>query len=294
MLREHKKFERLFLFAEVARQLSFTEAANTLGISRGYLSEQIKQLEQELGRPLLIRSTRSVKLTAQGQLVLARMGSIKSSLIDLDRQIRHDHASLSGQIRITAPSLFTQRFLLPICREFNQAYPEVTLSIDCSYKTHDLTQNDYDLALRATNNPPQNMVAKKLYQYRHICCASPHYLKQFGIPTSIEQLQQHQCLTAIEHETWWLNKQPLNIKPQISINDNRMLKTLALQHHGIILVPEYLVDEDIAQGKLVTVLPDVITERFNTYLIHPQLIDQSTRLTTFIQFTKQWIAQHAV
>jgi molybdenum-dependent DNA-binding transcriptional regulator ModE len=129
MSREHKKFERLFLFSEVAKQLSFTEAAASLGISRGYLSEQIRQLEKEVGRPLLIRTTRSVRLTPQGEMILSSMGQVKADLLMLDKRIRHDNDDISGRIRITAPSQLTQRHLLNICHEFTQLHPQVHFSI---------------------------------------------------------------------------------------------------------------------------------------------------------------------
>ncbi|MCL1065774.1 LysR family transcriptional regulator [Shewanella olleyana] len=291
MSREHKKFERLFLFSEVAKQLSFTEAAATLGISRGYLSEQIRQLEKEFGRPLLIRSTRSVKLTPQGELILTSMGQVKQSLLTLDRQIRHDNDNIAGRIRITAPSQFTQRYLLNICRDFKHEYPEIEFTLDSSYTTHDLTKNDFDLAIRATKTPPQNMVAKKLFSYQHVCCASPAYIQQYGLPNSIADLNHHQCLTAAEESVWHIGHEPTKVSSQLSVNDNHMLKELALAGEGIILVPEYLVDRELTSGQLRPLLQQEQTLSSTTYLVHPQLIHQSARLACFIAYTLDWI-QH--
>ena len=292
MSREHKKFERLFLFSEVAKQLSFTEAAATLGMSRGYLSEQIRQLEKEFGRPLLIRTTRTVKLTPQGELILASMGQVKQSLLDLDRQIRHDNDNIAGRIRITAPSQFTQRYLLNICDDFQQLHPEIEFSLDSSYTTYDLTQNDFDLAIRATKTPPQNMVAKKLLSYQHVCCASPGYIEKYGLVQSINDLANHRCLTATEQAVWQLGDSPVLINNRLSVNDNHMLKELALAGKGIILVPEYLVDRELDNGQLTQVLANQSTFSSATYLVHPQLIHQSARLASFIAFTTHWIEQH--
>lgn len=294
MSREHKKFERLFLFSEVAKQLSFTEAAAELGMSKGYLSEQIRQLESELGRPLLVRSTRSVKLTPQGELILNCMGEVKQSLLDLDRQIRHDHTDIAGRLRITAPSQFTHRYLVAICNDFRKRYPQVQISIDCSYTLYDLGKNDYDLAFRATQNPPQNMIAKKLLDYKQVCCASPSYLKQHPPPSSPQELVQHQCLAATEASTWSFHQQPTAITSHLCITDNHMLRALALEGQGIIYVPEYLVDRDIKQGKLCPVLEEHLTPKSAVYLIHPQLIHQSARLTRFIQFAVDWFGLQRV
>lgn len=286
--REHKKFERLFLFSEVAKQLSFTEAAAELGISKGYLSEQVRELEAEYGQPLLVRSTRNVKLTQQGELVLSCMGEVRQSLLNLDRQIRHDHTVVAGRLRITAPSQFTQRYLVDICNAFRQAYPQVQLSIDCSYTLYDLGKNDYDLAFRATQSPPQNMIAKKLFSYRQTCCAAPAYLAQHGEPESPEALVNHQCLAATENTTWAFNRKQTALTSGLCITDNHMLKDLALQGLGILLVPEYLVDKEIKQGKLKAILTHHTTVESAVYLIHPQLIHQSARLACFIQFVLDW------
>lgn len=288
MSREHKKFERLFLFSEVAKQLSFTGAAAELGISRGYLSEQIRQLEQELGRPLLIRTTRSVKLTIQGEMILASMGQVKADLLDLDRQIRHDNDDIAGRIRITAPSQFTQRYLLDICHEFSVLHPQVNFSVDCSYTLFDLAKNDFDLAIRATQNPPQNMVAKKLFDYQQVCCAAPEYLNKAGIPKSIDDLHQHRCLTSAEQSDWSFGNKTIAINSFMSINDNHMLKTQALLARGIILGPQYLVDRELQQGQLQAILTDETMSQSATYIVHPQMINQSARLSSFIQFTLEW------
>lgn len=292
MSREHKKFERLFLFSEVAKSLSFTEAAESLGISRGYLSEQIRQLEKDFNQALLIRTTRSVKLTPQGEMILASMSQVKSALVDLDRQIRHDHHTLEGVLRITAPSQFTKRYLLPICQEFRQQYPNIEFLIDCSYTLLDLAQNDFDLAFRATTSPPQNMVAKKLFDYGQVYCASPNYLAKYGIPTQRDMLKKHLCLTASDKTVWTLNQETFTPKASLSVNDNHMLKDLALHNQGIIMVPEYLVDKEIAQGTLVRLFEHSNTPQSSCYMVHPQLIHQSVKLNTFMQFTLNWFKQH--
>ncbi|MBV1909317.1 MAG: LysR family transcriptional regulator [Kangiellaceae bacterium] len=292
MSREHKKFERLFLFSEVAKQLSFTEAAAELEISRGYLSEQIRHLEVELGQPLLVRTTRSVKLTAQGEIVLASMGQVKQSLLELDRQIRHDASAMSGRLRITAPSQFTQRYLLLIAQEFRELYPEVQLSIDCSYTLFDLTKNDFDLAFRATANPPLNMVAKKLFDYSQVCCASPEYFRIYGIPRELNELEQHHCLLSSEESHWYFNQQSIELPHSFCVNDNQMLKELAIQSQGIIMGPEYLVDRELENGLLEAILTDKESLDSSIYLLHPQLIYQSVRLSSFIQFTIDWFIKH--
>jgi DNA-binding transcriptional LysR family regulator len=171
-------------------------------------------------------------------------------------------------------------------------YPEVHISVDCSYTLFDLTRNDFDLAFRATVNPPQNMVAKKLFDYEQTCCASPQYLAKYGRPQTIGELANHRCLTGSEKSTWTFDQQAHEVSGNLCVNDNHMLKQLALEHRGIILVAEYQVDQEIKRQQLTPVLTDHSTSTSALYLIHPQLIHQSARLSTFIQFTMDWFKNY--
>ncbi|WP_206019788.1 LysR family transcriptional regulator [Pseudomaricurvus alkylphenolicus] len=292
MSREHKKIERYMLFSEVAKQLSFTQAAETLGISRGYLSDQIKHLEKEIGTPLLIRSTRNVMLTSEGQRFLEGMENIRSSLLELERSVQHERRALEGTLRITAPNLFSQRYLQDICHAFRKQHPGIRFSIDSSYTNYDLMQSNFDLAFRATNTPPQNMVAKALLSYQHPCCASPEYLTTFGTPRTPKDLAQHHCLSRPSQHTWRFKSGEVPIKGWIELNDNYALKQLALQGRGIIRLPEYFIDREVESGKLVKVLEREKIRGQKIFIIHPQQIRQSARLRAFIDFTQAWFAKH--
>ena len=286
MLKEHKKLERLMLFSEVAQTLSFSVAAESLGISRGHLSTQIKQLEKDMGLALLIRSTRNVRLTEQGKRVLAGMEKIRLSMLELERSAEHEGHAIDGLLKITAPSQFTERFLLDICSEFKQLHPAISFSIDCSYTRHDLTRSNFDLAFRATATPPENMVAKPLLNYHHCCVASPEYLTRCGTPLEPEDIQQHQCLRAQDQASWHFDNHQVSADGWLQINDNNMLKRQAIMGLGLIRVPDYLVDKEIAEGKLQLVLADFSQDAKKIYIVHPQLIQHSKRLSAFIHFVR--------
>lgn len=287
-MKEHKKLERLMLFSEVAQHLSFTLAANALGISRGHLSAQIKQLEKELGTPLLIRSTRSVRLSAEGQRVLESMEQIRRSLLELERNVEHQGQAIEGVLKITSPAQFTERYLLDICDQFKQLHPNISFSIDCSYTSYDLNRSDFDMAFRATNEPPQNMVAKPLFSYRHTCVASPEYLAEKGEPNHPSELTKHQCLSGQDFQVWPFEGIDVPLSGWMQLNDNHMLKKLALQGQGIIRVPDYLVKEEIQAGLLQPVLTSFMPTGRTIYIIHPQLIHQSRKLNAFIEFTRNY------
>lgn len=286
MLQEHKKLERLMLFSEVAQALSFTLAADTLGISRGHLSSQIKRLEKDMGLPLLIRSTRSVRLTDAGKRVLAGTEKIRLSLLELERNAVHEGQTIEGLIKITAPLLFTEHFLLDICAEFKQQHPGIRFSIDSSYTQYDLHRSNFDLAFRATETPPDNMIAKALLSYRHCCVASAEYLARYGTPLVPEDIQQHQCIRGQDQPYWQFDQQAIAANGWLQINDNNLLKRQALAGQGLIRVADYLVAKEVADGLLIRVLEDYMPSGRQIFMVHPQLIHQSKRLSAFIAFTK--------
>ena len=294
MQKMHKRFERYALFSEVAKQLSFSKAADNLGISRSYLSSQINQLEQELEASLLIRSTRNVRLTAAGEKILAKMQFINASILELEKELDHTKSDVSGLLRITAPTIFSHRFLIDICHQFQRQYPEIEFDLDVGYNREDLTKSHFDLAIRATNNPPDNMVAKKLIPYQHICCASPEYLEKHGVPTHPDELVNHNCLSDPNLRRWQFVDGTKTIEVETDgnmlLNDNLLLLTAAQQGIGIIKMPSYLVQPSLDSGQLIQLLPNYFIARSNIYLIYPPQLRSSNKLAAFINFTQKWFA----
>lgn len=288
MMKEHKKLERLMLFSEVAEHLSFTIAAQKLDISRGHLSAQIRRLEKDMGMTLLIRSTRSVRLTGEGERVLAGMNKIRHDLLELERSAEHEGQAIEGLIKVTAPALFTQRYLLDIFEKFTYLHPSVRFSIDCSYTAFDLNRSDFDLAFRATNEPPQNMIAKMLFSYQHCCCASPEYFTQNGKPETPADLKLHQCLKGHDQPKWSFKSEDVPVQGWLEVNDNHMLKDLALNGVGLIRVPKYVVEQELSTGTLEQIFADDMPQGSKIFMIHPQLIHQSKRLTAFIDFARHY------
>lgn len=287
---QHKKIERLMLFAEVAKQLSFTKAADVLDISRGYLSTQIKQLEKELGYSLMIRSTRSIRLTPQGERVAAGMESISQTLVDLERKAEYENQCLEGTIRITAPMQFTQGVLLDLCRRFSHKHPGIQFEVECSYRSFNLVRDNFDFAFRATRNPPENMIAKKLFSYSHAVTGSPDYFSQKSVPTHPKQLVEHDCMNNSDDATWSFSDGDYPIRGWLKNNDNLILKTQALEARGIIYTPDYFVRKEVDSGKLVSVLSDHISTSNDFYLLYPPIVNRSQRLSKFIEFILQEFA----
>ncbi|WP_286262890.1 LysR family transcriptional regulator [Thalassotalea atypica] len=287
MIKEHKKLERLFLFSEVANCLSFTEAAANLAMSKGYLSAQIKQLEADLKTPLLVRTTRTVRLTRAGHQVVKDFKQVHTSMLAIERNLASEQQAIEGLIRLTAPKQFAESLLVNLCFEFSQLYPDIKFEIDSSYTQYDLTENDFDLAFRATRTPPENMIAKRLFEYGYLCCAAPSYIEKYGELTSVEQLNEHRCLTSVNEHYWTLNDENIEVTSTIAINDNFVLRDQAITGAGIVRLPEYFVRKAIQNKQLVPLFNLQKVKGQGIYLLQPQLIYPPKKIIKFIKFIQK-------
>lgn len=290
MAKSHKRIERLLLFSKVAEQLSFSKAAEELDISRSYLSQQINQLESELKTQLLIRSTRKVRLTTEGQKVLRQMLDINRTLLDIERDLHHNDESVSGLLRITAPAFFGSAYLMQICQSFRQQYPQVEFEIDVGNQLEDLAKRNYDLAIRVTELPPDNMIAKQLTCYEHWICASPEYLAKAGKPQQPEDLLHHQCLSHPTWRNWVLHRMvkgvdevaEIDTQGGFAINDYGVLVEACLAGLGLVRAPQHLLQEHVACGQLERLFVNYQIEARHVWLVYPQRIEQSKRMRLFI------------
>ncbi len=286
---DFKRVERLMLFVELAQHLNFTRAAEVLGVSKGHLSDQTKKLELELQCPLLVRTTRSVRLTQEGERAYQQGLRIRSQVLELERNVSSEHDSISGTLRITAPKMFAEIYLFDICAKFRDLHPDIKFEINSSYTNFNLNQDDIDLAFRATMNPPENMVASLLIPYQHYLVASPSYIEANGTPENLGDLSQHQCLTTLHQSVWPMKSQDVAVDGWIATNENHLLKQQALLGHGIVRIASYYVDQEIQSGRLVKVLEHEYLKGQNSiYLFYPQVIYPSQKLKAFVKFVQAY------
>jgi DNA-binding transcriptional LysR family regulator len=137
------------------------------------------------------------------------------------------------------------------------------------------------------------MIAKPLYHYQHWTCASPLYLSKHGRPKAINELQEHRCFHGLEQSIWKYKSGDVMVGGWLEINDNNMLKREALLGNAVIRVPQYFVEKEVKSGVLEKILSDEYLDNGGVIqMIYPQLIQQSTRLDAFIQFTMDWFKPH--
>lgn len=277
------------MFLELAEQGSFTKATEKLGISKGYMSKQIKALEEELKTKLVVRSTRHMRLTAEGQRAYNHGLKIKHQIHTFRDNVQEENEQISGLLRLTAPKMFTEAFLTDICFKFKQLHPDIEFELNSSFTKHNLIQDDIDLAIRATNTPPDNLVAHKLFSYRHILVASANYLTNNGIPEIEGDLLDHSCLATLHQTNWPLKSSDPIVSGWLKTNENHVLKQQALEGRGIVRVPSYYVEQEVERGELREVLTEQNSGQTNTfYLLYPQPVYPPAKLITFIDYVKSY------
>ncbi|WP_232365146.1 LysR substrate-binding domain-containing protein [Salinimonas marina] len=133
--------------------------------------------------------------------------------------------------------MFAERYLFGLCKAFRQQHPGMIFDINCSYTTFNLHQQNIDLAFRATNTPPQDMVVHTLFTYRHVLVAAPDYLANHGTPVTATELLQHNCLLTQHLRTWPLGDDSIAVTGSLITNENHLLRQQALEGEGLFVLP---------------------------------------------------------
>jgi len=253
----------LYLFAEVIRQRSFTAIAKTRGIAPSSVSRSIRALEKEIGIRLFHRTTRQIVPTEAGLRYFERISSVLEEL-ELAQLLASDHDSLpKGVLKVTAPRVFGELYLIPLLPEFNQLYPDLTLEVLLSDDFTNLVEEGIDVAIRAGMLQDSTYISRKLMAMNFYITASPDYLTNMGTPSLPEHIIEHNCLVfpRVGHNSNWLFKanhevQEVNVQAKVLVTQSSAIKQLTLANMGLSLLPDWLVSREIESGKLVHLFSD--------------------------------------
>jgi DNA-binding transcriptional LysR family regulator len=283
------------VFVSVVEEQSFVGAARRLGITSSAVSKQVARLEERLGVRLLQRTTRSLSLTEEGLRYHRRCAAILGELEATDRDLASNDPNPRGLLRITAPTLLGQTFVASAVVEFLRLYPEVTIDLDLSDGLVDIVEASFDLAIRSgTQLPSSSLVAKKLAPHGLILCVSPEYLQEHGVPERPKDLERHHCLLRrgnARAEVWQLSGEngscDITVNGRFYSNSRTVMFHAALAGCGIATLPRYFVDQALAEGKLVRVLPQHrLPDRF-VYAVYAHRQPLSGKLRAFLDFISE-------
>ena len=260
-------------FVAVAQTESFTQAASRLGISTAQVSRQVSQLENRLAIKLFYRTTRKVSLTEEGAIYFRHCRQVLDGLEEAERAISSLQHSPQGLIRMTAPVTYGERFVMPIVVDFMAQYPQVEVICELTNKQLDLVDGSYDLAIRLGRLADSSLIAKRLSSRRQYVCASPAYLKQYGVPENLTDLNQHDCLIGTNSH-WHFDEQGkekvIKVQGRLQCSSGMTLLDAAIRGMGVVQLPGYYVNEAIAQGQLTVLLAQYQQAKEGIWALYPQ------------------------
>lgn len=288
----------LLTFARTVEARSISRAARELGVPRPTVGRRLARLEQKLGVRLLRRTTRAMALTDAGEALYARARVVLAAVRDAELSVRRSDDAVRGLLRVSAPPRAKDSFAAMVS-DFLGRYPEVRLELDLSARHVDLIAEGYDLAVRAAQELPPGLVARRLFRSRQVAVATPGYLKEKGAPKRVTELTKHACLVGFERGehpvTHWpmLRGGKVRVEPTLASNAIEVIHAAALAGRGIAMLPLMTVYDDLAAGRLVAVLPERLGSDVHLAAVYPDREFVSPALRAFIDAVVAWAKSDA-
>jgi DNA-binding transcriptional LysR family regulator len=233
-------------------------------------------LETRFSVVLLQRTTRRLSLTAAGAALLPQAQALVVQVERARQALARLKDDMAGPVRMTVPVSLGETFFDGLLLEFSGKYPEVQIELDLSNSYRDLSRDGFDLAVRSDVANDQRLVARPLLAWHEMTCASPAYLEQYGEPQTPLALAEHRCLLNSHYsgrEEWLYHQQHELLRVRVSgpfaSNHYSLLKKAALAGAGIARLPSYLLQAELADGRLRWLLRDYQTRSMPMYLVHP-------------------------
>lgn len=281
--------ESMQAFARVVEAGSFTEAAQRWGRSKAAVSKYVSQLEERLGVTLLVRTTRSLRLTETGRAYHERCVQLLEELADLEGSVSDAVRVPRGVLRVTAPPGLSEAFGEGLIADFARAWPQVSVDLHLSHELVDLVREGFDVALRITEPDDSSLIARKLADAPILTCASPGYIARAGAPRHPEDLRDHPCLvdSNFRHAGRWRfdvdgARVVVPVKGPVRVNSPLMVRSLAIEGLGIALLPEFVAREALADGRLVRLLEGFEGYRWAIYVVYPPRRHLSAKVRVFV------------
>ena len=288
------KLKQIESFVAVAQRGSLTAAAQAEGVAPAVVSRRLDALEARLGVKLLARTTRRVSLTHEGSAFLEDCQRLLHDFASAEASVSAGGVKASGHLRITAPAGFGRRHVAPLVPAFLAEHPDVSLSLNLSDRLVDIVNEGVDCAVRVGDLPDSSLVSVRLADNRRLCVAAPSYLKRAGTPATPNELARHACLTlsseASQTRGWAFSidgrTTHLRLSGRLDCTDGQVLHEWCLAGLGIAWRSAWEVREDLAAGRLVSVLDDFAAPPNGVYAVFPHARHLALRVRLWIDFLK--------
>jgi len=294
---DKKNLQGIPEFLRVVDDGSFSAAANVLNSSRSRVSQLITQLEKNLGVQLLHRSTRSIILTDIGEQFYQQCAQGLTYIEQAIDQAQEDQQTLTGEIRINAVGgVFGEKILTPLIFQFMDQHPGVNITLDFSSVHVNLIAQQYDIVVRMGSLPDSNLIARPLTSYKTHVCASPEYLSSHKKISHPKDLLEHNTILGTINKWKFSQKNTLpnkketkqsyelTLKGKLHCANGHVSRFAVLNHQGIARLTDCHVNDDLAQGRLVSVFDDWQLNDSLVSLVYPQARYKVHRVQVLIDF----------
>jgi len=285
--------QRLKTFVAVAESGSFAHGARLRDISAPAATKAIASLEQHLGVLLLLRTTRSLRLTEQGESFLADCKRILADLDAAEAAITGVRSEPRGTLAITAPAMFGSRHVAPLLFEFLGQHPALRARALFTNRLVHLVDEGLDVAVRIAALPDSGMTAVPIGTMRSVIVASPAYLKQFGTPHTASDLKHHRAIGLMiegqDRSPWSLGTSRSTAAPQerLVVNANDVKVAAAVAGQGLISALAYQVIDEVRDGRLQLVLEDLEPPAVPMHLVYPAGRSAAAKVREFVRFAAE-------
>lgn len=290
--------EGMRTFVAVVSLGSFTEAAERLGISKALASKYLARLEARLGVRLLNRSTRTLHVTEAGRAYHERCRKILDDIDELEGLLREGRDEPRGTLTIAAPQTFGERFVTDAAAAFLEAFPRVDIELHFSDRYVNLVEEGVDLAIRIGELADSNLVSRRLSAIRLVTCASPAYVAARDAPRRPEDLRGHDCVRDRNFRRgarWPLTSGGRTVEVEVGgrlvVNGIVAAHRATLAGAGIGLMASYMVEDDLANGRLVRVLGEHCSAELPVSAVYPHRTYLAAKVKAFVDFLAARVAR---
>ncbi|HEX7932508.1 MAG TPA: LysR family transcriptional regulator [Paraburkholderia sp.] len=295
----------LSFFSTLAGSGSLSAAARELGLTAAAVSKRLTQMESRAGVALVNRTTRRMMLTPEGELYLQHARRILDEIDELAELLGTAKKSPKGLLRVNATLGFGRSHVAPAISRFVLRYPQVSVQLQLSVTPPPLTDDTFDVCIRFGEPPDTRVVARRLAGNRRLLCAAPSYIASRGMPMTAHDLTRHNCIGIRQGDeaygVWRLTSgrgasrktEAVRVNGTLTTNDGGIAVKWALEGHGVLMRAEWDIEQYLADGSLVRVLPDHDTPNADIFAVYSQRHQMSNRIRAFVDFIAQDLGSEA-
>ncbi|MFP2903491.1 LysR family transcriptional regulator [Pyxidicoccus sp. 3LFB2] len=290
--------DEIFAFMAVVDAGSFVGGGRAIGLTRSAAGKALARLESRLGVRLLNRTTRHMSLTDEGRVFHEHCLQVLAALDEAEASVGQRTGTPRGVLRLTVPDAFGRLHVLPLLRDYLRAWPEVQVEVSFTDSVADVIDEGFDLAVRINaSSTDTRLVSRLVAQHRVYVCAAPSYLAARGAPQTPEELAAHDCLffsSRTRRQAWELRQKggarvKVEGRSRLRLDSGEALRDAAVAGLGIAWLPGFLVDKDLASGRLVALLPSCEEEEVRILALYPSKRHLPAKVRRFIDLmVERW------